>query len=134
MINGLSHITLVVHDIHKTTELFNFLFDAKEIYYSADTYYSLSKEKFLLVNDLWIAIMEGDPLPVKTYNHIAFKISEGDFDMYLDKITKLGLEIIDDRSRLPGEGKSIYFFDYDNHLFELHTGSLEERLREYQKE
>ena len=72
--------------------------------------------------------MEGDPLPVKTYNHIAFKISEGDFDMYLDKITKLGLEIIDDRSRLPGEGKSIYFFDYDNHLFEQLFQNKKEQL------
>jgi fosfomycin resistance protein FosX len=24
-----------------------------------------------------------------------------------------------------------YFYDYDNHLFELHTGTLEERLARY---
>jgi len=30
-----------------------------------------------------------------------------------------------------GEGRSIYFYDHDNHLFELHTGNLEERLARY---
>ncbi|MDP3309636.1 MAG: FosX/FosE/FosI family fosfomycin resistance thiol transferase, partial [Polaromonas sp.] len=24
-----------------------------------------------------------------------------------------------------------YFYDFDNHLFELHTGTLDERLRQY---
>jgi hypothetical protein len=35
------------------------------------------------------------------------------------------------RSRGAGEGYSIYFYDFDNHLFELHTGSLPERLEHY---
>jgi hypothetical protein len=30
-----------------------------------------------------------------------------------------------------GEGHSLYFYDYDNHMFELHTGTLEERLTRY---
>lgn len=77
--------------------------------------------------------MQGDSLKEKTYNHIAFKISDDDSDSNLNKIKTLGLEIIQDRKRIPGEGKSIYFYDYDNHLFELHTGSLESRLKEYYK-
>jgi hypothetical protein len=35
------------------------------------------------------------------------------------------------RSRVAGEGRSIYFHDHDNHLFELHTGTLGERLQRY---
>ncbi|MFN7023171.1 MAG: hypothetical protein ACK4QP_01325 [Pseudorhizobium sp.] len=35
------------------------------------------------------------------------------------------------RARVPGEGHSIYFYDYDNHMFELHTGTLQERLARY---
>lgn len=35
------------------------------------------------------------------------------------------------RKRVPGEGKSLYFYDYDNHLFELHAGSLSNRLDAY---
>ncbi|MGC3347905.1 FosX/FosE/FosI family fosfomycin resistance thiol transferase, partial [Enterococcus faecium] len=30
-----------------------------------------------------------------------------------------------------GEASSIYFYDFDNHLFELHTGTLQERLKSY---
>ena len=35
------------------------------------------------------------------------------------------------RSRIDGEGYSIYFYDYDNNLFELHTGTIDERLDSY---
>lgn len=34
---------------------------------------------------------------------------------------------------VPGarEGQSLYLYDFDNHLFELHTGTLEQRLALY---
>lgn len=131
MINGLSHITFIVKDINKTAELFIYLFDAKEIYDSGENHHSSSREKFLLVNNIWIAIMQGDSNLNKTYNHVAFAIPENEFDDYLSKINARGLEILKDRSRIDGEGKSIYFYDYDNHLFELHTGNLESRLKGY---
>jgi hypothetical protein len=35
------------------------------------------------------------------------------------------------RPRVPGEGASLYFYDFDNHLYELHTGTLDERLARY---
>jgi len=66
-------------------------------------------------------------------NHIAFKISDADLPKYLSKINALGLEVRESRPRVKGEGRSIYFYDYDNHLFELHTGTLEERLILYGK-
>jgi len=40
-------------------------------------------------------------------------------------------ESLPGRPRLGGEGRSIYFYDYDNHLFELHTSSLSNRLKQY---
>jgi uncharacterized LabA/DUF88 family protein len=40
-------------------------------------------------------------------------------------------EYLKGRSRMPEEGESIYFYDYDHHLFELHTGTLEARLKFY---
>ena len=43
----------------------------------------------------------------------------------------MGLEIRPPRQRVPGEGRSLYFYDDDNHLFELHTGTLAERLERY---
>jgi len=107
------------------------LFGAREVYSSGEAYHSLSKEKYLLVNGIWIAIMEGDPLKEKTYNHIAFKVYTADLARYPEIIAGLGLETESGRERKPEEGQSIYFYDYDNHLFELHTGTLEERLKYY---
>ncbi len=132
MIQGISHITFIVKDIENATRFFNSIFDAKEVYSSDEKAFSLSPEKFFLINGLWIVIMEGDSLKENTYNHIAFKISEADFDVYLRRIKKLGVDVKPERKRVAGEGRSIYFYDFDNHLFELHTGTLAERLTTYQ--
>ena len=130
-IDGISHITFIVSDLERTSRMFETVFDAQEVYSSGEETHSYSREKYFQVKGVWLAIMEGDPLPEKTYDHIAFKISEADYDNYRGRIEELGLEIKAGRDRIPGEGRSIYFYDYDNHLFELHTGSLEDRLREY---
>ena len=130
-INGISHITFMVSDLERTSRMFEHVFGAQEVYSSGDATHSYSSEKYFQINGIWLAIMQGDPLAERTYNHVAFKISETDYDAYLHRINEMGLEIKADRDRISGEGRSIYFYDYDNHLFELHTGSLEDRLREY---
>jgi len=134
MIEGISHITFIVKDLAKATEFFEKIFDAKEIYSSGDATFSLSREKFFLIHDQWIAVMEGEALPVRSYNHVAFKIAEDDVGLYQARIQALGLECRTPRLRVPGEGRSIYFYDFDNHLFELHTGTLAERLARYRQE
>ena len=110
---------------------FTSIFGAKEVYAIEEQTFSLAKEKFLTIGDLWIAIMAGDPISERSYNHVAFKISEDEFDIYESRIIELGLDIKSPRSRVEGEGRSLYFYDYDNHLFELHTGTLGERLAAY---
>ena len=124
-------MTFVVKDIERSTKFFEEIFNAKEIYFSGDNTFSISREKFFEINGIWIAIMEGEPLFERTYNHIAFQISDKDVDKYIQKIKGVGAEIKPERPRVDGEGRSIYFYDYDNHLFELHTGTLSERLARY---
>ena len=131
MIEGLSHITFIVSDLERMSHFLTTIFEAKEIYSSGERKFSVSKEKFFLVNELWFAIMEGEPHAEKTYNHVAFKVSEADFEKYVRRVRSLGVEILEGRDRIEGEGKSIYFYDYDNHLFELHTGTLKQRLELY---
>ncbi|EAD9909080.1 FosX/FosE/FosI family fosfomycin resistance thiol transferase [Listeria monocytogenes] len=131
MISGLSHITLIVKDLNKTTTFLKEIFNAEEIYSSGDKTFSLSKEKFFLIAGLWICIMEGDSLQERTYNHIAFQIRSEEVDEYIERIKALGVEMKPERPRVEGEGHSIYFYDFDNHLFELHAGTLEERLKRY---
>ncbi len=131
MIEGLSHITFIVSDLDKAEAFFTYIFDAKKIYDSGDKTFSISKERFFDIGGAWVVIMQGESLAEKTYNHTAFKIAAEDYDERLQRITSLGLEVKEGRSRVDGEGQSIYFYDYDNHLFELHTATLEDRLKRY---
>lgn len=139
MVSGLSHITFVVRDLDRMEMFLTRIFGARKIYDSGDATFSIARERFFLIGrvaspdpaPIWIAIMEGAPLPVRSYNHVAFKIDASDYDAYLEKIRGLGIEISEGRPRTAGEGRSIYFHDEDNHLFELHTGTLPERLARY---
>jgi fosfomycin resistance protein FosX len=133
MISGLSHLTFIVHDLEKTSRIIVDVMGGREVYASGTRQHSISPEKFFDVGGMWIAIMQGDPLPTRTYNHIAFKISPEQLSKAKRAIEILGLDTRESRSRVAGEGQSLYFHDYDNHLFELHTGSLDERLAAYKK-
>ena len=75
--------------------------------------------------------MEGDPISERSYNHAAFKVSESDIERYIERVQEFGLDIVEGRSRIEGEGRSVYFYDFDNQLFELHTGTLSTRLSTY---
>jgi catechol 2,3-dioxygenase-like lactoylglutathione lyase family enzyme len=135
MIEGLSHFTFIVRDLDQMEKILVSVLGARKVYDSGDNTFSVSRERFFLAGDkpapIWLAIMEGESLPTRTYNHVAFKISEADYPACLERVQALGLEVREGRSRVAGEGRSIYFHDHDNHLFELHTGTLTERLQRY---
>jgi catechol 2,3-dioxygenase-like lactoylglutathione lyase family enzyme len=133
MIEGLSHLTFIVRDLEKMSDVIIGVLGGREIYSSGDATFSTSREKFFLVHGIWLAAMEGEPLPTRSYNHIAFKVRPEDLPECKRAIDRLGLEMREARPRVEGEGHSIYFYDFDNHLFELHTGTLEERLARYAK-
>lgn len=131
-IEGISHITLIVESLERTANLLSSVLGAKEVYDSGENMFSLSKERFFLLGGTWIAIMEGRRLPERTYNHVAFKVPESQLEDYRQRLERAKVEFREGRPRVPGEGNSLYFYDYDNHLFELHTGTLKERLRAYE--
>lgn len=131
MIEGLSHMTFIVRDLDKMERVLTTVLDAKKIYDSGERTFSVSKERFFDIGGVWVATMEGDPLSDKTYNHVAFKMGADEYEDRLQRIRSLGLEVREGRSRVQGEGHSIYFYDYDNHMFELHSGTLEDRLKRY---
>ena len=131
MVQGLSHITFIVRDLDRMEQILTTVLDAKKIYDSGDNTFSISKERFFDIGGVWVATMEGAPLEGKTYNHVAFQMAAEEYDDRLDRIKSLGLDVREGRSRVDGEGHSIYFYDDDNHLFELHSGSLADRLKRY---
>ncbi len=133
--NGLSHITLIVSDLDRTQAMLEQIFEARCVYASGNDRFSLSEERFFQIADVWIATMLGDPLPTRSYNHIAFQIDESELEIRKARIIalapELGLELRPPRPRVHGEGQSLYFYGPDNHLFELHTGTLSQRLARY---
>ena len=131
MIEAISHITFIVRDLERMTYFLRTIFAAEELYDSGAQMFSHSREKFFRIGGTWIAAMQGEPLGERSYNHVAFKISETEFDAYEQRVRCCGVDIRSARSRVEGEGRSLYFYDYDNHLFELHTGTLEQRLARY---
>lgn len=132
-IEGLSHMTFIVENLDAMEEILVSVLGARKIYDSGEKTFSLSEERYFLLGDtdLWIGIMQGPALPTRSYNHIAFKVTDEHLDIYRKRIEALGLDLRETRPRVAGEGHSLYFHDRDNHLFELHTGTLPERLARY---
>ena len=130
-IQGISHITFIVRDLERMSRFLCEGLGAQEVYDSGPKAFSSSHEKFFVLAGTWIAAMEGEPSTERTYRHLAFKVLPGDLPKFETKLRELGVEIKAPRSRVDGEGESLYFYDFDNHLFELHTGTLEQRLERY---
>lgn len=130
-VEGVSHITFIVRDLGKMGRLIVGALGGKEVYSSGDDTFSVSREKFFVLGGQWIAAMEGEPVTERSYNHVAFKVADNDLPKYRKAIEALGLEVKPPRPRVKGEGHSLYFYDFDGHLFELHSGTLEERLKRY---
>jgi len=130
-IEAISHITFIVKDVERATKFFCEGLGANEVYDSKEKNFSLSREKFFILAGVWFAVMEGVPLAERTYQHLAFKVSPGELSDFEQRLRALGVDVKTPRPRVDGEGESLYFYDFDNHLFELHTGTLEHRLQRY---
>lgn len=128
---GISHITFIVQNLERMAVFLCQGLGAQEVYDSAGENHSLSREKFFLLGGVWIAAMEGEPPSQRSYQHVAFSVSGADLPRYQANLQALGVDIRPPRSRVEGEGQSLYFYDFDNHLFELHTGTLDQRLARY---
>jgi catechol 2,3-dioxygenase-like lactoylglutathione lyase family enzyme len=129
-VQGISHLTFVVRDLDRMSKLLCEGLGAKEVYDSAGKDFSLSRERFFILGGVWLAAMEGQPTE-RSYRHVAFKVHEADLSLFEARLRCVGVEIRPARPRVEGEGLSLYFYDFDNNLFELHTGTLEQRLERY---
>jgi fosfomycin resistance protein FosX len=131
-VKGISHLTFIVRDLERMATFLCDGLGAREVYDSSARNFSISREKFFLLGDVWLAAMEGEPPTERSYQHVAFRVNESDLPLYEARLKVIGIEIQPPRDRVDGEGQSLYFYDFDNHLFELHTGTLEQRLARYQ--
>lgn len=134
MTEGLSHLTFVVRDLARSGAMLERVFGARLLYASGTRQFSRSAERFYDIGGVWVAIMEGEPSRGACYTHAAFRVGDAELDARAAEVAALGLEILPARPRIEGEGRSLYFRDADGHLFELHTGTLAERLARYAAE
>ena len=126
--HGISHVTFLVADVERTARLLCAGLGAREVHDGTGPNAPHAREKFFLLGPAWIAVIEGVPPERRSYAHVAFSVAENDLPRFERRLATLGVEITEGRARGAGEGRALYFHDFDNHLFELHAGSLEARL------
>lgn len=120
----LNHITFSVSDITKSVKWYNIIFECAPIAFGEKmAYYDL--------DGIWFALNEEHVKRVKTYNHVAFSVD--DFEALVHRLVEAQIEFEIGRSRHSEEKKSLYIRDEDLNLIEFHQGTLEERLRHYEK-
>ncbi|WP_377296519.1 VOC family protein [Rhizobium sp. SGZ-381] len=132
MAGGLCHITFVTKNLDRMEEILTTVMKARKVEDPGADEFTLTKERIFQIGDglssVWIVLIEGSVDLARSYNHVAFTIREEDVEERLDAIEALGLDLHDGHPH-GEEGHSIYFYDDDNHMFELHVGTLEDRLR-----
>lgn len=130
-IKGLNHFLFSVSDLDASIRFYQEVFGAKLLVKGRSTAY-------FDLHGMWLALNAEHDIPRneirQSYTHIAFSIEEGQYDETYDKLEKLNVNILSGRPRSERDKKSIYFADPDGHKFELHTGTLQERLDYYRQE
>jgi catechol 2,3-dioxygenase-like lactoylglutathione lyase family enzyme len=120
MLEGINHIALIVRDPSKTAKLFSDLFDSRVVSrVDGDGH----DETFVQVGAIWFVLVEGEVERPKTGDHIAFSVSTPSLMACMEKLKAMNHEFI-----LARANTALYFFDYDDHVFELATTDLDAEL------
>lgn len=116
MLDSISHIALVVSDPGRTASLFETLFEAEtRRRRDADGH----DETFIKLGNTWFMLAKATVERQRTGDHIAFRATRDEWAATAEKLEAMGLEFVLVRSET-----SLYFFDYDNHVFELDTSDI----------
>lgn len=120
MLEAISHIALVVKDPARTAALFHDLFSAR-VLEREDAEGHL--ETFVRLGGIWIVLVGAPVQRARTGDHIAFRATPEVLEATVAKLEKMGHEFIRARSN-----RALYFFDYDDHVFELDAENIDEEL------
>jgi catechol 2,3-dioxygenase-like lactoylglutathione lyase family enzyme len=120
MLESLSHIALVVKDPAGTAALFRELFSVRAVERVDDDGHH---ETFVRLGGIWIALVGAPVQRARTGDHIAFRATPEVIEATVAKLQAMGREFIRARS-----DKALYFFDDDDHVFELDAEDLDGEL------
>ncbi|TDQ37391.1 metallothiol transferase FosB [Aureibacillus halotolerans] len=124
----MNHICFEVQNVETSLVFYTDVLKGKRLVQGRTTAY-------LDIGGEWIALNENTSRqPVQqSYTHLAFSISEDDVEVWKQHLTAYGVSILKGRERAEEDRKSLYFYDPDGHLLELHTGTRADRLAYYRK-
>lgn len=120
MLNSISHIALIVKDPVRTAALFEDLFGVSAVKRRDEEGHF---ETFVRLAGTWFVLVGAPAERARTGDHVAFHTTPEVLEATAVKLQALGREFI--RAR---DNKSLYFFDYDDHVFELDTQDLDREL------
>lgn len=122
MLESISHIALVVKDPARTAALLNNLFSARVTTRQDDEGHL---ETFVRLGGIWIVLVGAPVQRARTGDHIAFLATPEILEATVAKLQAMGREFIRARSN-----RALYFFDDDDHVFELDVEDLDKELGE----
>jgi fosfomycin resistance protein FosX len=120
MLESISHIALVVNDPVRTAAFLCELFGARVVE-RRDNEGHL--ETFVRLGGTWIVLVGAPVQRARTGDHIAFHATPEVLEATVTKLQTMGREFIRARS-----DRALYFFDYDDHVFELDTEDIDKEL------
>jgi catechol 2,3-dioxygenase-like lactoylglutathione lyase family enzyme len=120
MLESLSHIALVVKDPTRTAALFHDLFSARVVERKDEEGHL---ETFVRLGGIWIVLVGAPVQRTRTGDHIAFHATPEILEATEAKLQAMGREFIRARSN-----RALYFFDYDDHVFELDSEDPDKEL------
>jgi catechol 2,3-dioxygenase-like lactoylglutathione lyase family enzyme len=120
MLGPIAHVALIVRDAGRTAGFLRDLFDAPLL---RRTDAEGHDETFVRLGVTWFALIGADVKRERTGDHVAFRVTRDSIPLFADRLKARGCEFI-----LSESGTSLYFFDFDNHVFELDSSDQDEEL------